>query len=68
MICQASQTEKNFCLRKNREEIDCLKQMYRCRVINEDEDFADDDKMPDSESEFESDPEEDKFDIGKSNF
>ena len=30
------------------------------------EDFADDDKMPDSESEFESDPEEDKYDIGKS--
>ena len=28
----------------------------------------DDDKMPDSESEFESDPKEDKFDIGMSNF
>jgi len=26
---EASQTEKKFCLKKNREEIDCLKQMYR---------------------------------------
>ena len=30
---QASQTERNFSLKKNREEIDCLKQMYRYRMM-----------------------------------
>ena len=45
---------------------------FKDEIDNESDTFEDfdddDDKMPDSESEFESDPEEDKFDIGKSKF